>query len=76
MRHEHRSDHIRGRACWPDLWALFGGVFSDVPPPNKVTEVTAISADDYAALMAPEQSPEAVANVDTPEPPEAARRRA
>lgn len=53
------------------FWALFGGVFSDAPPPNPVTEVTAISADDYAALMAPEDSPEAVANVDTPEPPEA-----
>ena len=53
------------------FWALFGGAFRDVPPPNEVTEVTAISADDFAALMAPEQSPEAVANVDTPEPPEA-----
>ncbi|MEQ9240953.1 energy transducer TonB family protein [Roseovarius indicus] len=53
------------------FWALFGGAFRDVPPPHEVTEVTAISAEDYAALMAPEQSPEAVANVDTPEPPEA-----
>ncbi|MDT8326570.1 MAG: energy transducer TonB [Roseovarius sp.] len=50
-------------------WALIGGVFRSDPLPFEVTEVTAISAEDYAALLARESAPEAVANVDTPEPP-------
>lgn len=52
-------------------WAVLGGAFQSEPLPFEVTEVTAISAEEYAALTAPEQSPEAVANVDTPEPPQA-----
>lgn len=51
-------------------WALFGGVFRSDPMPFKVTEVTAISAEEYAALMEQVQNPEAVAIVDTPAPPE------
>ncbi len=51
-------------------FAIFGGAFQAEPLPFRVTEVTAISAEDYAALVAPEASPEAVANVDTPEPPQ------
>lgn len=50
-------------------WAMLGGAFQSEPMPFEVTEVTAISAREYAALTAPETSPEAVANVDTPEPP-------
>ncbi|SLN74804.1 hypothetical protein ROG8370_03707 [Roseovarius gaetbuli] len=50
-------------------WALIGGVFRSDPLPFEVTEVTAISTEDYAALLARESAPEAVANVDTPEPP-------
>ncbi|MEL7257389.1 MAG: energy transducer TonB [Pseudomonadota bacterium] len=51
-------------------FAIFGGAFQAEPLPFRVTEVTAISAEEYAALVAPEASPEAVANVDTPEPPQ------
>ena len=50
-------------------WALIGGVFRSDPLPFEVTEVTAISTEDYAALMARQSAPEAVASVDTPEPP-------
>lgn len=50
-------------------WALLGGVFRSDPLPFEVTEVTAISTEEYAALLARESAPEAVANVDTPEPP-------
>lgn len=52
-------------------WAMFGGAFTSDPLPFEVTEVTAISAEEYAALTAPQSSPAAVANVDTPEAPEA-----
>lgn len=50
-------------------WALFGGAFRSEPPPVTVVEAVAISVEDYAALMARQSAPEAVANVDTPEPP-------
>lgn len=53
------------------LWAVLGGTFSSAPPPYEVREVTAISAEDYAAMIAARRAPEAVASVDTPEPPEA-----
>ncbi|WP_397543581.1 energy transducer TonB [Roseovarius salis] len=52
-------------------WAVFGGAFQSEPLPYEVTEVTAISAEEYAALTAPKPEPEAAANVDTPEPPAA-----
>lgn len=51
-------------------FALFGGAFQSEPLPFEVTEVTAISSEDFAALTQGEVSPEAVANVDTPEPPQ------
>jgi len=47
-------------------WALFGGAFRSDPPPLEVVEATAISAEDYAALLAAQSAPEAVANVNTP----------
>jgi len=50
-------------------WALFGGAFQSEPLPFQVTEVTAISAEEFAALSNAPNNPEAVANVDTPEPP-------
>ena len=50
-------------------WALLGGFFQSAPEPFKVSEVTAISTEDYAALFLPEQSPDAVSNIETPEPP-------
>lgn len=52
-------------------WAVLGGAFQSEPLPFEVTEVTAISAEEYAALFPAERAPEAVANIDTPEPPEA-----
>lgn len=51
-------------------WAALGGAFQSDPLPFEVTEVTAISAEEYAALIAADPSPEAVANVQTPEPPQ------
>ena len=51
--------------------ALFGGAFQSEPLPFEVTEVTSVSTEEYAALIARQQAPDAVANVDTPEPPEA-----
>ncbi|WP_111735233.1 energy transducer TonB [Roseovarius amoyensis] len=53
------------------LWAVLGGAFDTDPQPYEVTQVTAISAEDYAALIAADRAPDAVANVDTPDPPEA-----
>lgn len=50
-------------------WALIGGMFAADPPAFEVTEVTAVSAEDYAALLAPHRAPEAVADVATPDPP-------
>ena len=52
-------------------WALFGGLFTAEPLPFEVTEVTAISAEEYAALVAPQDAPDTVTDVITPEPPEA-----
>lgn len=50
-------------------WALFGGVFTSEPLPFEVTDVTAVSGEEYAALVAAQQSPNAVADVTAPEPP-------
>lgn len=51
-------------------WAFLGGMFTAEPLPFEVTEVTAISAEDYAALVAPQESPVAESDIVTPEPPE------
>lgn len=51
-------------------FAIFGGAFKAEPMPFEVTEVTAISAEEYAALVA-RPEPDALANVETPEPPDA-----
>lgn len=51
-------------------WALFGGLFTAAPLPIQVTEVSAISSEDYAALIAPQESPDAVSEVVTPEAPD------
>ena len=50
-------------------WALLGGVFKSEPLPFAVTEVTAISGEEYAALVAPQEAPEMASDVTTPEPP-------
>ncbi|WP_306115442.1 MULTISPECIES: energy transducer TonB [unclassified Roseovarius] len=51
-------------------WALFGGVFKSEPLPFEVTEVTAISGDEYAALVAPQSAPETAVDVTSPEAPD------
>ncbi|WP_299841827.1 energy transducer TonB [uncultured Roseovarius sp.] len=51
-------------------WALLGGVFKSEPLPFEVTEVTAISGEEYAALIAPQEAPETAMDVTTPEAPE------
>ena len=51
-------------------WALLGGLFTAEPLPFEVTEVTAISAEDYAALVAPQDTPDVASDVVTPEAPE------
>lgn len=51
-------------------WALLGGVFTSEPLPFEVTEVTAISAEDYATLVAPQESPDAASEIITPEAPD------
>ena len=50
--------------------AVFGGAFRAEPLPFEVTEVTAISAEEYAALIA-QPEPDALATIATPEPPDA-----
>ena len=51
-------------------WALLGGVFKSEPLPFEVTEVTAISGEEYAALVAPQTAPETAVDITTPEAPE------
>lgn len=51
-------------------WALLGGVFTSEPLPFEVTEVTAISSEEYAALVAQQESPDAASDVVTPDAPE------
>ena len=51
-------------------WALLGGVFKSEPLPFEVTEVTAISGEEYAALVAPQTSPETASDVTTPQAPD------
>jgi len=52
-------------------WALAGNLFAPDTPPFEVTEVTAISAEEYAALTQSDTVPEAIADVailDAPDP--------
>jgi hypothetical protein len=44
-------------------WVLFGGVFASEPDPFEVTEVSVITAEQFAGLVAAQQSP-----VTAPEP--------
>lgn len=53
------------------VWALIGGLFSRAPDdPLEVTEVSIISAQDFAALSAPKPSPDVEEIIPTPTPPE------
>jgi hypothetical protein len=51
-------------------WALFGGLFTAEPLEFEVTEVTAISAEEYQALFAPSANPSATSDIVTPDAPE------
>lgn len=50
-------------------WALIGGAFQSAPEPFEVIQATTVSEADFAAIMDRAAAPEAVATVDTPEPP-------
>ncbi len=52
------------------FWVLFGGLFSPEPVIVETTDVSMITGEEYAALIAAEQAPDAVAMVETPELPE------
>ena len=51
-------------------WLLFGGAFNTDPIPFEVTQVTAISTEEFEALMAAERAPNAASSVTEPTPPE------
>lgn len=51
-------------------WALLSGLFTAEPLPFEVREVTAISEEEYAALFAPQESPDASSDIVAPEAPE------
>jgi len=53
-------------------WLLFGGLFTSSPPEMEVTEVSVISAQDYAALVQASQPPESTVEVAAPPAPEPA----
>ena len=52
-------------------WALIGGLFSRAPEDTfEVSEVSIISAEEFAALSAPQPSPDAEQSIPTPQQPE------
>ncbi len=54
-------------------WALIGGLFARAPEDTfEVSEVSIISAEEFAALSAPQLAPEAEQNIPTPPAPEIA----
>jgi hypothetical protein len=50
-------------------WVLVGGVFRSDPPAVEVVEAVAVSSEEYAAILARQRAPEAVADIDAPAPP-------
>ncbi len=50
-------------------WALLGGLFTTEPLTVETTDVSMISGEEFAALLAAEQSPDASAIIETPELP-------
>lgn len=52
------------------VWVLFGGVFNTEPLPFEVAEVSVISGEEYAALVAAQQPPASQDVVETPQAPE------
>lgn len=51
-------------------WALLGNIFASEPIPFEVTEVTAVTAEEYATIMAAERPPETVSDVIVPDVPD------
>jgi len=51
-------------------WALFGNLLASEPIPFEVTEVTAITEEQFAAVMNAQRPPDAAANIAAPQPPE------
>ncbi|ARE39799.1 TolA protein [Rhodovulum sp. P5] len=52
-------------------WVLLAGLFAAPPPkPMQVTDVTILSGEEFAALMAPAAAPRAEQAVDLPQAPE------
>jgi len=52
-------------------WALIGGLFSRAPEDTfEVSEVSIISAEEFAALSTPQPSPDVEVNIPTPPQPE------
>ncbi|RKF14212.1 energy transducer TonB [Roseovarius spongiae] len=53
------------------LWALFGNVLNSDPIPFEVTQVSAVSEEQFEAAMAGQSAPQAEAEVISPPAPEA-----
>jgi hypothetical protein len=51
-------------------WVLFGGMFSEAEHPVEVTQVSVISAEEFAALNAAVQPPEMLSDVPQPAVPD------
>ncbi|MFP7675333.1 cell envelope biogenesis protein TolA [Marivita sp. S0852] len=57
----HTGHYISGGAHgFLILWALFGGMFHGDPPEMEVADVSVISEAQFAAMMQPQSSPDAV----------------
>lgn len=51
-------------------WILFGGAFSSDPLPFDVTKVTAVTSEEYAAILSRTASPEQTSEISAPEAPD------
>ncbi|MDW4499506.1 energy transducer TonB [Sulfitobacter sp. D35] len=51
-------------------WALFGNVFAAEPLPFEMTDVSIISGEEYAALVAGQRAPDSTTDVEQPSAPE------
>ncbi len=51
-------------------WALFGNLLASEPIPFEVMEVTAISEEQFAAVMATQRTPDAAAEIAAPQAPD------
>jgi len=51
-------------------WALIGNLFAATPKPFEVTQVTAVSTEEFNAIMAAQRPPQAASDVAVPDAPE------